>query len=121
MTCNHCGKENRPEARYCRFCGEAMATADNMQQGLVGKKSIAPMLEELDRKLVVARRFARSGTRIGLDCIILGDSGTGKSFLAHLIAEKMRSAGVAKTAPIELDAADWSDFCKDFDKNIAAL
>ena len=36
MTCNHCGKENRPEARYCRFCGEAMATADNMQQGLVG-------------------------------------------------------------------------------------
>ena len=121
MTCNHCGKENRPEARYCRFCGEAMATADNMQQGLVGKKSIAPMLEELDRKLVVARRFARSGTRIGLDCIILGDSGTGKSFLAHLIAEKMRSAGVTKTAPKVVDAADWGDFCRDFDKNITAL
>ena len=121
MTCKHCGKENRPEARYCRFCGEAMTVAESRQKGLVGKANITSRLEELDRKLSVAQRYARSGTRIGMDCIILGDSGTGKSFLAHLIAEKMRSAGVAKTAPKEVDAADWSDFCKDFDKNIAAL
>ena len=121
MTCKHCGKENRPEARYCRFCGEKIIAEKVSPGNLIGKADIMPKLEELDRKLVVARHFANSGTRIGMDCIILGDSGTGKSFIAHLIADKIGKAGVVKTAPKKVDAADWGDFCKDFDKNVAAL
>lgn len=121
MTCKHCGKENRPEARYCRFCGETLAVANGGEKGLIGKEGVASELEKLDWKLSVARGYVRSGTRIGMDCIILGDSGTGKSFIAHLIADKMRKAGVTKSAPKEVDAADWGDFCKDFDKNVTAL
>ena len=121
MTCKNCGKENRPEARYCRFCGGALEVA-SAQKGLIGKDDIAPMLDELDKKLEVAKECAANGgAHIGLDCLILGDSGTGKNFIAHLIADKMLAAGVAKQAPKEVDAADWGEFMNDFDKNIAAL
>ena len=119
MTCKNCGKDNRPEARYCRFCGGALEAAST-QKGLIGKDAIAPVLDELDKKLKVAKELV-GGTRMGLDCLILGDSGSGKNFIAHLIANKMMAAGVAKQAPKEVDAADWAEFLGDFDKKIAAL
>ena len=119
MTCKNCGKDNRPEARYCRFCGSALEAAST-QKGLIGKDAIAPVLDELDKKLKVAKEVV-GGTKMGLDCLILGDSGTGKNFIAHLVANKMLAAGVAKQAPKEVDAADWAEFLGDFDKKIAAL
>lgn len=119
-TCEKCSKVNRDEAKYCRFCGEALVQATT-QIELIGKTCIMPRLEELDKKLQVAKAFAQSGTRIGLDSLILGDSGTGKRFLAHLIADKIHTAGVAKQPVKEIDAADWADFCSDFDKNITAI
>ena len=94
MTCKNCGKDNRSEARYCRFCGSALEAAST-QKGLIGKDAIAPVLDELDKKLKVAKEVV-GGTKMGLDCLILGDSGTGKNFIAHLIANKMLAAGVAK-------------------------
>ncbi len=116
MTCKKCGKENRPEAKYCRFCGEELASASS-QKGLIAKDDIVGLLDEMDKKLQVAQ----GGTRIGMDSLILGDSGTGKNFIAHLIADKMLAAGVAKHAPKVVDAADWGEFSNDFDKNISAL
>ena len=120
MTCSKCGKENRAEAKYCRFCGAALASAGS-RQGLVGKASVEPVLDELDKKLKVAKEIASNGTRIGLNCIILGDSGTGKNFIARLIADKMRASGVVKKQPTVVDASDWSDFAKDFDTKITAI
>ena len=120
MICNHCGKENRAEARYCRFCGEALAH-ESSQTGLIGKASIAPLLDDLDKKLQVAKIVAQGGTRIGLDCLILGDSGTGKNFIANLIAAKMLASGVVKQAATKVDAADWSDFAGDFEKKMGGL
>ena len=119
MTCKNCGKDNRPEARYCRFCGSELEAAST-QKGLIGKDQIAPVLDELDKKLKVAKEVV-GGTKMGLDCLILGDTGSGKNFVAHLIANKMLAAGVAKQAPKEVDAADWAEFLGDFDKKIAAL
>ena len=120
MICNNCGKDNRSEAHYCRFCGSALASADS-QQGLIAKDSILPKLEELDQKIKVARMISRNGPRIDLDCLILGDSGSGKNFLAHLIAGKIRAAGLVKMAPKEVDASDWDTFSGDLDKNLSAL
>ena len=119
MTCKNCGKENRPEARYCRFCGSIQEIAES-GEGLIGKASIEPDLEDLDKKLKVAKELA-GGTRMGLDCLILGDSGSGKSFIAHLIANRMMAAGVSKHAPKEVDAADWAEFLGNFEKNMSAL
>ena len=118
MKCRHCGKDNRPEAKFCRFCGSA---AEQSQNGLIGKENIASQLEEFDKKLKVAKIFASSGTRVGLDCLILGDSGTGKNFIARLLAAKLLASGASKQAAKEVDAADWDEFSKDFDKTIGSL
>lgn len=120
MTCKKCGKENRAEAKYCRFCGEALA-AESPQKGLIAKKSIVKSLNELDKKLMVAKANQGNGTRIGMDCLILGDSGSGKRFIAQLVAGKMMAAGVSKVPPKVVDAADWSEFAGDFENNIGAL
>ena len=120
MNCNKCGRENRPEASFCRFCGEPLVQ-ETTQKGLIGKASITAILDDLDNKLQVAKVVAENGTRIGLDCMILGDSGTGKNFIADLIASKMLASGVVKKAATKVDAADWDDFASDFDKKIAGL
>ena len=120
MTCNNCGKENRPEAHYCRFCGSALASASS-QKSLICKKSIIPKLDELDQKIKVARKNAQNGPRIDLDCLILGDSGSGKNFMARMIAGKIRAAGLVKMAPKEVDASDWDTFSGELDKNLAAI
>ena len=120
MNCNNCGRENRPEASFCRFCGEPLVQ-ESTQKGLIGKASITAILDDLDNKLQVAKVVAQNGTRIGLDCLILGDSGTGKNFIANLIVSKMLASGVVKKAATKVDAADWDDFASDFDKKIAGL
>ena len=120
MNCNKCGRENRPEASFCRFCGEPLVQ-ESTQKGLIGKASITAILDDLDNKLQVAKVVAENGTRIGLDCLILGDSGTGKNFIANLIVSKMLASGVVKKAATKVDAADWDDFASDFDKKIAGL
>ena len=95
MTCKKCGQNNRPEAKYCRFCGEPIAVVESTQKGLIAKDSLVPQLEELDKKLKVARANLGNGTRIGMDCLILGDSGTGKNFIARLVSSRITAAGVA--------------------------
>ncbi|MBR6457140.1 MAG: AAA family ATPase [Bacteroidales bacterium] len=120
MICTHCGKENRPEAKFCRFCGTALA-GESTQKGLIGKDSIVDELDRLDEKLRVAKIVTAGGARMGMDCLVLGDSGSGKHFIAHLVADKIRESGVVKQAAKEVDAADWAEFAGDFDKNIAAL
>ena len=121
MTCNHCGKENRPEAKFCRFCGEAIAQEETTQSGLIGKDGIVEELDRLDEKLRVAKEVTRGGARMGMDCLVLGDSGSGKHFIAHMIADKIKASGIVKQPAKEVDAADWAEFMGDFDKNIAAL
>ena len=122
MVCKQCGKDNRPEARFCRFCGAEFVKADS-QTGLICKDSIKAQLDEFDQKINVARMNAHNGhgPRIELDCMILGDSGSGKNFLAHVIADKIQAAGLVKMAPKEVDASDWDTFSGDLDNNLTAI
>ena len=119
-TCTKCGKDNRAEAKYCRFCGEKFEVQIS-ETSLIGKQNIEPELEKLEQKLKVAKILAQGGTRIDLDCLILGDAGSGKHFIAKTIASKIIAAGVAKQGIKEVDAADWDQFSSDFDKNISSL
>lgn len=97
-----------------------MLEVQSTQKGLIGKDSIKSKLDNLDDRLKVAGSI-KGGARLGMDCLVLGDSGTGKNFVARLLAGKMLSSGAIKTPPKVVDAADWADFSGDFDKKMAAL
>jgi SpoVK/Ycf46/Vps4 family AAA+-type ATPase len=120
MQCSKCGKDNRPEAKFCRFCGEALES-ESTQKGLIGKDSIISELDRLDEKLRVAREVTRGGARMGMDSLVLGDSGSGKHFISHLIADKILESGIVKQAAKEVDAADWAEFASKLDDNLAGM
>ena len=118
-TCEKCQKSNRDEAKYCRFCGEKMAASDTI--GIIGKPTMRCTFENLTKTLKSFKQLSATGIRIGLDCLIMGDSGTGKHFIANTIADMMVSAGVTSKPVKEISAAGWNDFLGKFDENIAAL
>lgn len=57
-TCTKCGKDNRSEAKYCRFCGEKFEVQIS-ETSLIGKQNIEPELEKLEQKLKVAKILAQ--------------------------------------------------------------
>ena len=120
MKCSNCGKENRSEAKFCRFCGSEI-TSDVAGVTLVGKDGVKDVLDEYEKRLKVAKILSASGSRIGMDCLITGDSGTGKKFLATMISSMLTASKVISGKPREVDAADWEDFAGKFDENITAL
>lgn len=120
MKCNKCGKDNRTEAKYCRFCGKEMSKEVAVPE-LIGKESVKPVLDALEQRLQVAKVFAKNNVKVGMDCLIMGDSGTGKNYMAQYIASKMLECGAVQKAAKTVDAADWDDFMEDFDENIADM
>lgn len=132
--CQKCGRPNRDAARYCKWCGTlleapvrqgaaagAPASAIPEAAGLVGKDNIMPAFEEYARRCGHAAEFMRlsHGCRPGLDCIITGDAGTGKHYLASQLCSLLyRYKIIDQPIPEHKDAADWGSFEADLDKNL---
>ena len=94
--CHNCDKPNRPEAKYCKWCGALLDDAPSAHgktggtDDFIGKDNI---LEDFGKKYITACRLEEdfrnnNGEDSGsnLNCIITGDTGTGKVFLARKIA-----------------------------------
>lgn len=118
-TCEKCQKTNRDEAKFCRFCGEKITVADEI--GIIGKKTMQAEFDKLTKTLKVAKQLASMGNRVGLDCLIMGDAGTGKHYMALVIADMMVKAGLTDKPVKELAASEWNEFLGKFDENISAL
>ena len=118
-TCEKCQKTNRDEAKFCRFCGEKITVADEI--GIIGKKTMQAEFDKLTKTLKVAKQLASMGNRVGLDCLIMGDAGTGKHYMAKSIADMMVKAGLTDKPVKELAASEWNEFLGKFDENISAL
>lgn len=117
--CEKCQKTNRDEAKFCRFCGEKITVADEI--GIIGKKTMQAEFDKLTKTLKVAKQLASMGNRVGLDCLIMGDAGTGKHYMAMNIADMMVKAGITDKPVKELAASEWNEFLGKFDENISAL
>jgi len=115
--CTKCGKPNRPEAKFCKWCGEAIVSASPFAD-FIGKKDIEQAFTEFKAKVAAQQQFASMGIKVGLDSLVLGDPGSGKSFIAHKLADIILQARVVSKPPKVIDAADWDDFAGDFEENI---
>lgn len=84
-----CNKPNREKAVFCKWCGTNVVTkATEPLRELVGMETVKNQLQDLVNTCEsLALRAQRSGIsiRLGMDMIITGNTGTGKTKLAEVL------------------------------------
>ena len=154
-TCQKCGKTNRNEASYCKWCGERLvaiaepvevagtggasgacastgsvspvtpANATAMPDGMIAKDCIREPLANFTKRCEQTAEFRKrtgSDVRPGLDCIITGETGTGKTYLVGKLAGILYHNKITENLrPKTVDAADWNEFNSKLDENLAAI
>lgn len=121
MNCPSCSKPNRSNATYCKWCGELVVTKANKPlQDLVGMEDVKNKLQDLVITCQnVALRAKKTGVkiRLGMDMVITGNTGTGKTELVKVIQNLLFSTGVIKNKnAVIVDAVDYDEFSRKTDK-----
>ncbi|MCF0174941.1 MAG: zinc-ribbon domain-containing protein, partial [Bacteroidales bacterium] len=115
--CSKCGKENRNEAKFCRFCGSPIEQ-DSLFSGFYGKKNIEKEFTRFESRVQAAAMLKKG---IGVDCLIVGESGTGKLFLAKRLYDVMLTKGLVEDSKFtQVDAAEFDKWMEKFDDNLKA-
>ena len=126
MNCPKCNKPNREKAVFCKWCGTNVVTkATEPLRELVGMETVKNQLQDLVNTCEsLALRAQRSGIsiRLGMDMIITGNTGTGKTKLAGVLQKLLYSSGIIKKPAMKVvDAVDYEEFAKEWEKNTADL
>lgn len=69
----------------------------------------------------MAKQLASMGNHVGLNCLVMGDAGTGRHYMSLRIADMMVKAGLTDKPVKEVPASEWNEFLSKFDENISAL
>ena len=151
-TCQKCGKTNRNEASYCKWCGERLvaavaAVAEPVEaieasraagssgavtsagsvtgDGMIAKDCVKEPLASFTKRCEQTAEFRKrtgSDVRPGLDCIITGETGTGKTYLAGKLAGILYHNKITENLrPKTVDAADWNEFNSKLDENLTKI
>lgn len=116
--CSKCGKENRNEAKFCRFCG-APILKDDRFAGFYGKHNIEKEFSRFEARAEAAAILKDSIGGIGADCLIVGDAGTGKLFLAGRLYEILLTRGLVENPKYTLvDSSEFDKWMEKFDENL---
>ena len=87
MVCEHCHKENRNIAKFCKWCGQPLV-AQNLLDKLVGLDSVKQQLKTIvDTYTFLRSRKDIAQVRISVNAIVIGETGTGKTALAEIIRQ----------------------------------
>ena len=119
MKCEHCHKENRQIARFCRWCGKPMAT-NNMLVKLVGLDDVKLQLQSVvDTYTFLHSRKDVAKVRLSVNAIIIGETGTGKTMLAEVIRDYFFQHKIISKSKLTLvDAVDYQRFVDSWDDNV---
>lgn len=119
--CTRCNTDNRESANFCKKCGTAIQKDSRKQNStFYGKEHILPELDKFRKRASIACQLKKAGgNQVGIDCILSGDTGTGKNFLAEELNEILLKEKVISKPKMEIvDAADYAAWMDDFDKNL---
>ena len=116
--CSKCGKENRKEAKFCRFCG-APVEQESSFPGFFGKKNIEKEFTRFEERAKAASLVKDDAAGIGLDCLIIGEAGTGKLFLAGRLYDVLLARGMVENPKYTLvDASEFDKWMEKFDDGL---
>ena len=119
MVCEHCHKENRNIAKFCKWCGQPLVT-QNLLDKLVGLDSVKQQLKTIvDTYTFLRSRKDIAQVRISVNAIVIGETGTGKTALAEIIRDYFyQNKIIDKPKLTMVDAVDYQRFVDKWDDNI---
>ncbi|MGN0282183.1 MAG: AAA family ATPase [Prevotella sp.] len=119
MKCEHCHKENRTIAKFCRWCGKPMAS-QNVLSKMVGLDELKSQLKTVvDTYTFLQSRKDVANVRLSINAIIVGETGTGKTMLAEILRDYFfQNKIISKSKLTMVDAVDYQRFVDKWDDNI---
>ena len=87
MVCEHCQKENRSIAKFCKYCGQPLVS-QNVLDRMIGLDEVKKQLKNVvDTYTYLHTRKDVINVRLSVNTIIIGETGTGKTALAEIIRD----------------------------------
>ena len=119
MVCENCHKENRLLAKFCKWCGQPIASQDLLDK-LVGLDEVKRQLKTIVNTYTYLRsRKDISNVSISVNAIVIGETGTGKTMLAEILRDYFYKHKIlAKPKLTMVDAVDYQRFVDNWDDNI---
>ncbi len=119
MVCEHCHKENRSIAKFCKWCGKPLISQNVLDQ-LVGLEDVKKQLKTVvDTYTYLHSRKDIMKVRLSVNAIIIGETGTGKTALAEIIRDYFYQHKIIDKPKLTMvDAVDYQRFVDKWDDNI---
>ncbi len=119
MVCEHCHKENRSVAKFCKWCGKPLIS-QNVLDKLVGLDDVKKQLKTVvDTYTYLHSRKDIMKVRLSVNAIIIGETGTGKTALAEVIRDYFYQHKIIDKPKLTMvDAVDYQRFVDKWDDNI---
>ena len=120
MICTQCNKENRDIARYCKWCGTPIVKQTDPLDMLVGMADVKSQFRNIVETFTHLRASSRTqNVWLNLNSIIIGETGTGKTSLPHVLRDYLSLHGIiAKPKLKVVDAVDYNRFVEKWDVNV---
>ena len=119
MVCEHCHKENRSIAKFCKWCGQPLVS-QNLLDKLVGLDDVKKQLKTIvDTYAFLRSRKDIAQVRVSVNAIIIGETGTGKTALAEILRDYFYQNKIIEKPKLTMvDAVDYQRFVDKWDENI---
>ena len=119
MICEHCHKDNRSIAKFCKWCGQPLVN-QNLLDRLVGLDDVKQQLKTIvDTYTFLRSRKDIAQVRVSVNAIIIGETGTGKTSLAEILRDYFyQNKIIDKPKLTMVDAVDYQRFVDKWDENI---
>ena len=119
MICEHCHHENRPIAKFCRWCGQPLVS-QNVLDRMVGLDAVKQQLKTVvDTYTYLHSRKDVMNVRLSVNTIIIGETGTGKTALAEVIRDYFYQHKIIDKPKLTMvDAVDYQRFVDKWDDNV---
>ncbi|MCH5309148.1 MAG: AAA family ATPase [Prevotella sp.] len=119
MICEHCHKENRNIAKFCKWCGQPLVS-QNLLDKLIGLGEVKQQLKTIvDTYTYLRSRKDIGNVRISVNAIVIGETGTGKTTLAEILKDYFYQHRIIEKPKLTMvDAVDYQRFVDKWDDNI---